>query len=330
MRRIDRALLRYILPRVLARPCPALVHRSGAEGAQTNCFSTFVRKGTDQSMLLRSLAGTTAHCFQFDGQRHILPATIEIEDIDAATVEVTHFYGLDEVHYEGVWHIWLGLTTKWPYVWLHSVRVRNALAQRWFNLRSLKVGDRLAVLRDVVKASEDGDHAVGALELMTNRHGNRWVDHPAWQEYQRRLDAQLRLLEDAGDLASSDNHYTYRPTGQGVRTLDERHDAARKHGANWWVQVAAGVVALAAMVFTAAQTGFLKLPTVLDLQGHKDEQTDKSSATQSSVLPVAAALSGSGPAAAAKVPASAPILPRPPAAASAAPRSSTSSVSGAK
>jgi hypothetical protein len=256
---------------------------------QTNCFSTFVSRGTEEAMVLQSLAGTTAHGLQFDGQRHTVPATIELEDIDPATIEVTHFYGLDEVRYEGVWHIWLGLVTKWPYVWLHSVRLGNTLAQRWFNLRSLKVGDRLDVLRDVVKASEDGHHAVGALELMTNRHGNRWVDHPAWREYQRRLDAQLRLLAEAGDLSTNDNYYTYRPTGQGVRTLDERRDAARKHGANWWVQVAGGVIALAAIVFAAAQTGFLKLPTVLDLQGKKEEQTDKPAATLSSAPPVATA-----------------------------------------
>ncbi|HEX6706095.1 MAG TPA: hypothetical protein VF169_15140 [Albitalea sp.] len=239
-------------------------------------------------MVLQSLTGTTLHGLQSDGAQYVVPATLEVDDIDPATIEVTHFYGLDEVRYEGAWHIALGLAVKWPYLWLHSLRMRNTLAQRWFNLWPLRVGDRLDVLRDVVKASEDGTHGVGALELMSNRHGNRWVDHPAWREYQRRLDAQLRLLADAGDLTTND-YFTYQPTGQGVRTLDERHDASRKHGANWWVQVALGVIALAAAVFTAAQTGFLKLPTVLDLQGKKDEQVEKPAANQNAPLPAAAA-----------------------------------------
>lgn len=237
MQRIDRFLLAHFLPRVVARACQETVRRDGPEGMKANCFSTFIPQGNRPSMVLLSITGTTAEVLESDGDRHVVPATIELREIDPMTIEVTHFYGLDEVRYEGIWHVASGLTTKWPYAWFHFVRFRNALGQRRFNRRTLVVGERLDVLRDVVDATAHGTDQVDALDLMSYRHGHRCADHPDWRAYQQRLDKHLALLAESGELATSD-HFKYRPTGLGVRTLDERKDASRKHGSNWWVQVA--------------------------------------------------------------------------------------------
>lgn len=216
-------------------------------------------------MVLRSITGTTVEALESDGDRLIVPTTIELADIDPQALEVTHYYGLDEVHYEGIGEVALGLGTKWPYVWLHLGRFADALGQRRFNSRPLLVGERLDILRDVMEATARGTDAVGALDLMSHRYGYRWAGHPDWNECQQRLDRQLALLAEAGDLATND-HFTYRPTGQGLRTLDERTDAARKHDANWRVQVLAVVAAIAAAVFAAAQAGFFKSSTSSDTQ----------------------------------------------------------------
>lgn len=235
---------------------------------KTNCFSVFIPEGPRPSMVLKSIAGTTVAVLESDGDRHVVPGSIDLADIDPETLEVTHFYGLDELRYEGVRHVALGLVTRWPYAALHFVRLRNAIGQRRFNSRSMVVGERLEILRDVEAATARGTDYVDALDLMSFRYGYRWADHPDWQAYQQRLDKQLALLAESGELATSDR-FKYRPTGLGARTLDERKDAARKHDANWRVQVALGLIAAAALMFTAAQTGFLKLPTVLDLTQKK-------------------------------------------------------------
>ena len=264
MTRIDRALLNFVLPRVLSRACPDMVRRSGPEGMTTDCFSTFIPAGARPSVVLRSITGTTIKVWESDGQRHVVPATIEVAAIDPKTIEVTHFYGLYEVRYEGASQVALGLLTRWPYAWLQLLRLRNAIGQRRFNSRPLVLGERLDVLRDVVDAAARGTDAVDALDLMSHKWGSRWADHPDWQEYQRRLNKQLALLAESGELATND-HSSYRPTGRGAQTLDERKDAARKHGSNWWVQVVLVLVTVVGVVFAAAQSGFLKLPTVLDL-----------------------------------------------------------------
>lgn len=112
---------------------------------------------------------------------------------------------------------------------------------------------------------------------MSHRYGARWAGHPNCRRSRRRLDKQLQLLAEAGDLSTSDN-FSFRLTGQGVRTLDERRDASRKHGANCGCNSRGGFVAAAALVFAAAQANFLKLPTVLDLQKEKADGGEAASA----------------------------------------------------
>ncbi len=264
MHRIDEALLRYFIPRLLERSCPELVRRSGPEAMKTNCFNLFIPKGKRPSKVLQRVSGTTVHVLEFDGNRHVVPATLEMGDIDPETIEVTHYYGMDEVRYEGIRHVALGLGTKWPYAWFHYLRLKNALGQHRFNSRPLTVGERPDILRDVVAATAHGTDAVDSLDLMSFRYGDRWADHPGWKEYQQRLDKQLAFLAESGELSTSD-HFKYRPTGLGARVVDERKDASRKHGSNWWVQVVLGAVAVVGLVFLAAQAGVVKLPTMLDL-----------------------------------------------------------------
>jgi hypothetical protein len=281
MRRLDKALLRFFLPGLLARACPATVHRSGDEGMRVNCFNVVLPEAIRPRTVLVDITGSTIQGLEFDGQSHKRPVTIELDDIDAALLQVTHYYGLDEVRYEGIVHLALGRVTKWPYVLLHSLRVQRWLMQRWFNARQMKLGDRLTILKDVADLTSEGVQNIGALEVMSHRYGNHWAGHPGWHSFQERLDKQLQLLADAGDLSTSDN-FSFRLTGQGVRTLDERRDASRKHGANWWMQLAGWVVALLALVFAAAQANFLKLPTVLDMQkADGDKAASPPSATAS-------------------------------------------------
>ena len=242
---------------------------------ETNCFSVFVAKGAAPSIVLRTMTGATVQGMEFDGQQHVVPKSIGLSSIDPDALEVLHFYGLDEVRYVGIRSVAVGLVTGWPYLLLHLGRFRRRVAQSLFNRRPLATGERLDILRDVVDATTlGGADAVDAMDLMTRRYGYRWADHPAWKEHHRRLDMQLELLADSGEL-SKVNH-RFRPTGLGLRTLDDRKHDDRKHGSNWWVQVSLVVIAVAALVFTAAQTGFVKLPTLLDLTESKRNREAKS------------------------------------------------------
>lgn len=235
---------------------------------RVNCFNTVIPEGAKPRTVLLSISGSTVQGLEFDGHRHQNLVTMDLADIDGAKLEVTHYYGLDTVRYEGVFRLAIGSVTKWPYLLIHALRLKNLLLQRWFNAREMKLGDRLTVLQDVANLTNEGVQKIGAQEVMSHRYGYRWAAHPGWLAFQQRLDRQLELLAQAGDLSTADS-FSYRLAGQGVRTLDDRRDASRKHGANWRMQFALWVVAVLAAGFTAAQTGLVKLPTVFDWQTSK-------------------------------------------------------------
>jgi hypothetical protein len=218
MLRIEHALLPLVLRQVVSRACPSMVPRSGREGEAINCFNTTVVKSGKPDLVLLQIVGNEVTGLRYDGSRYSIEVSIPVAQIDPATVHVTHFYGLDRVDYEGVWSAARGLWFGWPYAWLHAHRLWNSLAQSLFNRRSLPARRRLDLLGEVFDASSNGSSRVDALDLMTSRHGSRWAGHPSWQSHHEQMESQLELLADAGDLMKSGTGY--RPTGQGLRTLE--------------------------------------------------------------------------------------------------------------
>lgn len=294
-----RFLLARLLPRLLGRACPSTVHRSGDEGMRVNCFTTTLREGDEPNYVLLALDGGNVESLKYDGERYAVPATLTLEDIDPATLLVTHYYGLDEIRYEGVGAVALGLWTGWPYVVIHLRRLRNSIAQRLFNQRNLQVRRRLDVLRDVVDATMGDADSVDALDLMTAKYGHRWAGHPGWAAHQALLERHLELLTQSGELEKT--AHNFKPTGLALKTLEEAEDEDRKHSANLRVQLLLAVLTFVSAVMAAAQAGLLKLPTLLDLTSGQS-----SSPAPQCCVPASSA-SSPAPARASSVPATVPL-----------------------
>jgi hypothetical protein len=146
MRNLDRLLLDHFLPRLLRRTCPSTVHRSGTEGMKVNCFTTTMREGGEPNFVVLTTSGASVEVLKYDGERYSISTTLPLDSIDPDKLQVTHYYGLDEVRYEGVRAIALGLWTGWCYALIHVRRLSNSLAPRLFNRRTLAVRRRLDVL----------------------------------------------------------------------------------------------------------------------------------------------------------------------------------------
>lgn len=263
MRAIDRSLLTHFLPKLLRRACPSTVHRSGADGLRVNCFTTTLPDGDQPGLVLLSIDGERIECLKFDGNSYSVAMSITLDAVDASRIQVTHYYGLDELRYEGIWAIAPGIWTGWPYAAIHLRRMRNAIAQQLFNRRTLEVQRRLDVLRQVVQATADGTTAVDAMDLMTRRYGDRWAGHPDWREHHRVLERNLEFLADTGELQKV--AYDFRPTGQALKTLEDCEEADRKHSANLRVQLLLAVLTFLSAAMAAAQAGLLRLPTLFNL-----------------------------------------------------------------
>lgn len=267
---------------------------------QVNCFFTAVEEGGEPSYCLEAISGVDVAALKFDGRRYEIPTTLSLDRIDPATLRVTHHYGLDDIRYEGIRAVAWGLWTRWPYAALHLQRLRNRVAQRLFNRRSLVVRRRLDILRDVISATMGGEESVDPFDLMSARHGSRWAGHPAWASHHDLLARHLDLLVETGDLAKQSDG-RYRATGQGLKTLQDSDEEDRKHKASQRVQWLLAVLTLISAVMAAAQAGLLKLPTVLDLS-----RPAPGMATADAAQQAAAANAGSNAA-----PASAPTSQRP-------------------
>ena len=262
MRKLDRIVLRRLLPKLLSNVCPPTVVRSGTKGEQVNCFTTTIRDVDEAGLVLLRMSGEAVECLRHDGHRYTIEELVRLDDINPSEVSVTHFYGLDEVRYEGVWAIARGLWTRWPYLYFHARRLANRLAQWLFNRRAMELRRRLDVLREVVSATAEGDE-VDAMDLMNARYGYRWASHPDWESHHRLLERQLEYLTETGELRKGSHGFT--ATGQALKTLHESEDADRKHNANLRVQLLLAILTFVSAVLAAAQAGLLKLPVLLNL-----------------------------------------------------------------
>lgn len=267
---LDRCLLDRLLPRLLSNSCPATVPRSGLAGEKINCFITTIHEAGEPNVVLLRRVNDQVEGLLFANGSYSTDVFTSIDQIDPRKVHVTHFYGVDEVRYEGIRAIAQGVWTGWPYALLRTRRLRNAIAQRLFNRRTLTARRRLEVLREVVEATVNGATSVDAMELMNSRYGYRWADHPEWKSHYEKLEKQFELLADAGDLQKS--NFGYQPTGQALRTLEETEEADRRHTANYRVQVLLALLTFISAVMASAQAGLLKLPVLIDLRPEQQSE----------------------------------------------------------
>lgn len=263
MRMIEKFLLARLLPRLLTRACPATVQRSGSAGEKINCFITTIRDDDEPKVVLLSITGDQVEGLQYANGSYSVDLKLPLNEVDPRKLHVTHFYGLDEVRYEGICAVARGLWTGAPYALLHFWRLWNGIAQRLFNRRTLVLRRRLELLREVVEATEGGSTAVDAMDLMSAQYGYRWASHPEWAHHHQQVERQLELLAESGDLRKYD--HKFQPTGQALRTLEESEEADRKHVANYRIQALLALLTLVSAVMAAAQAGLLKLPVLLDL-----------------------------------------------------------------
>lgn len=277
MRSFDQILLAQLLPRILSKACPSTVPRTGSAGERIDCFTATIRDGDEPNLVLLRMADHQVEGLRFANGTYSIAVKIPVAELDPRKLHLTHFYGIDEVRYEGVRAVARGLWTGWPYAFIHLRRVWNTVAQRLFNRRTMASRRRLDVLRDVIEATTSGATAVDAMDLMSARYGYRWVSHPEWETHHQQLKKQLELLAESGELRKID--HKFQPSGLALRTLEESEEADRKHVANYRVQMLLAVLTCVSAIMAAAQAGLLKLPVLLDLTGNRASAVSEAAKT---------------------------------------------------
>lgn len=262
MSKLQRRLLHWLLTQALQRKCPERIPRSGASGAKVNCFVVYVNRATEPYLLVRELSGDVVVCSEWTGQTFDKLAEVRLSDILGSDLEVTHFYGLDEVNYTGLASWAWGRLSLWPYAKIWSVRIISSIDQYFFNKRKLVTKQRIDLLKILVARELEGRAISSPIDLMTELYSLRWVLHPERDPQQRRLRFYLDSLVDTGELKKVNGDYNL--TGEALKAIELYEEQERKHTAGVKEQRRMAWLTLAIVLLTAVQAGLVKLPTLID------------------------------------------------------------------
>lgn len=264
MNSVTLRLCQHFLPKLLAQPCERVVPRSGANGAAVNCFTVSIDRNSEPFLLVSRLEVGMLHCLTWDGSSYAIPTEVQLVEINPRSIFATHFYGLAEVRFFGILDLALGRTFFVPYIKIMVVQALSAFDQYLFNKKKLITKQRVDLLRFLVERKLDGQDKLGTVDLMTQLYSIKWVSHPDRDSQHRKLEVYLDSLDATGELKKISG-YEYEVTGHALRTIEEYEEQERKHTENVKVQRRIFWLTLVVALFTAAQAGLLKFPTILDL-----------------------------------------------------------------
>lgn len=267
MKPFELRLARTFFGRALRCPCPQLVPRTGADGAQVSCFTIYIDKLGQPYLLVRRLSGDSLECLEWSGQSFDQPVIVALSSVDANDVSITHFYGYSEVQYSGVLDFVLGRTLFLPYVRIHVVRFVEAVDQYFFNKKKLLTRQRIELLKFLVQRQLEGAPISGPIDLMTGLYSVKWVYHPDKESQRKRLTFHLDSLVDTGELRRAGLKYEL--TGEALKAIEIYEEQERKHTENVKIQRRMFWLTLAIVLLTGAQANLYKLPTLIDLSEWK-------------------------------------------------------------
>lgn len=259
---LKRSLLKYFLPRVLSHACPAVIPRSGERGQAVNCYEVHIDKGDAPYLVLTGIEDDLVQALEYDGDRYAVDQTLNISEIDPGEINVSHYFGLAEVRYRGIFDLACGRLLRFPYAKIRMSWLVDSVAQRVFNRRSLVVKTRLEVLKELVELASSGAGVVDSMSLMNKRYGYRWAGHPDWQSHHDQIVFFLDGLVDTQELEKT--QHGYRPTGLAIKTLEDADEQDRRHRTNFIIQVLLGVLTAVSALMAAAQAGLIRLPLFFD------------------------------------------------------------------
>lgn len=252
----------FFLSRILSRPCENRISRSGAKGRAVNCFVTFIEKNSEPYLMVQSLDNGYLNCVEWDGSNYAITVRHLLNSFRMQDFKITHYYGLSEIRYSGIFDFMVGRLTAWPYLKIQTARFFWHSSQYFFNKKKLVSKARNDLLKLLVNEALEGHTEHESLELMTLLHSIKWYSHPDAQIVHTRLKFHLDSLAETGEIKKIDHKYIV--TGKALRVIEEYEEQERKHTENVKMQWRTFWLALAVAALTFIQAGLVKLPVLLD------------------------------------------------------------------
>ncbi|MEW5769497.1 MAG: hypothetical protein AB1831_03950 [Pseudomonadota bacterium] len=250
--------------RLIAKACEARIPRSGPRGEQVNCYVVALDRDDSPYFIATAIHGDNLEGLLWNGSSYADSTTLTISDLDTGRLNITHYYGLSEVTYDNIYDVALNYITKLIYLKIKIYRRIDSTYQYFFNKRKLVTKRRMELLRLMMDDQFDRTHdGISSLALMTRIYSMHLFLHPSWEVQHRKVVLYLDSLVRSGELRLVNDEYVV--TGQAISTIERYEEEERRHTEAVKLQKKMFWLTIIAVIFAIVQSGFIKLPTVIDL-----------------------------------------------------------------
>jgi hypothetical protein len=279
MNKVELWLCRHFLPRLIAKSCAGRIPRYGKFSEPVfNCFCVYIDRQGEPYLLARSMANDFLDCLMWedrgDGRgtlSYCIDTKIPLTAVDPASILVTHEYGSSQVRYSGIFEVAIGRTFFFQYFKIHAVGILSSVVQLFFNKKKLVTKQRIDLLHTMLEQRLEGTLMINTTQLMDKLYSVNWMSHPDGDLQFKKLEFYLESLSQTGELVKKVNRgwIQYQLTGHALRAIEEYEEQERKHTEHVKVQRGIFWLTIVVAIFTAAQAGLFKVPTLIDLSSSK-------------------------------------------------------------
>jgi hypothetical protein len=261
---ITTLLYRWLLKRFIANVCGARIARSGRRGEEVNCYVVQMDRADSPYFVATAINGDVLEGLLWNGIAYADPFTVSISDFNSGKLIITHYYGLTEITYDNIYDAAWNYITKIIYLRIRVYRHIESTHQYFFNKRKLVTKRRMELLQMMMDDQLNREHdGISSLDLISNIYSMRLFLHPSWEVQHKKIELYLDSLIDSGELRRFNNEYVI--TGKAISTIEKYEEEERRHTDAVRLQKKMFWLTILGVLFTIVQSGFVKLPTVIDL-----------------------------------------------------------------
>ena len=223
---------KYFLKGILKKKCGNSVHRSGEEGEAVNCFHTYLYDKDKPYMVVLDIDDNkiSGKLYTEDGFKE--EVNIPFEEITNYTIRLTHYYGLYDTKYIGLFDYALTGYTKIDNIKCILHKLSNNTQQYLFNKKEFATLYRLDILRSLINLQFHGNGTkFMTMDLMTHLYSLRWIVHPDKDTQEHRLQIFIDSFVESGEIEFDGSCY-YSVTGKAINTLSHYEEQERRHTEN--------------------------------------------------------------------------------------------------
>ncbi|WP_028025701.1 hypothetical protein [Enterovibrio calviensis] len=264
---IKNKLYSYYFDKIVDESATKRIPRSGERAKTVNCFVVALDIKDQPYFLATSFdkERSVLEGSHWNGQEYTGSGEIELSDLDKYRLDITHYYGLSSVSYSNIYDFAFHRMFGFVYVLLRIQRFYHENKQSRFYKKKFVTKTRMELLYLLAEHHMNSGEPLSQQDLMKKMYGPKWVFHPAQRGQQKKVTFYLSSLVNSNDVVNIEERYHASP--QALETIERHEEDERKFEESQALQARLVLLTLLLTIFSAIQSGLIKLPPVIDLVG---------------------------------------------------------------